>query len=190
MNKKITAILAFAAAVSLSAQNILKNPDFEEIVPAKLTEKLKKYLDAEEMPKGWSLNPPAYPSKFTMMTDAETSQSGSCYLRVEQKDPKLNSSASQWWLPVPKGGGKYRFTIYAKGKGSLMQQVIAFKEKRVSAGSFINSKKLVPIPSETEWTKFEYEFTLPANIIEVTVHLKMMGVVDLDNAYLGPADAE
>lgn len=189
MNKTHAVLFAFATALSLSAQNILKNPDFEEIKPANLSEKLKKYLDAEEIPAGWSLNPPGYPSKFTMMTDAETSQSGSCYLRVEQKDPAKHSSASQWWVPV-KTGGKYRFTIYAKGKGNLMQQVIAFRKKNVSAGSFISSKKLVPVPSETEWTKFEYEFDMPEGVENVCVHLKMDGVVDLDNAYLGPAETK
>ena len=179
-------MLALTAGVSLFSQNILRNPDFEEIVPAKLTAKLKKYLDCEEMPKGWSFNPPSNPSKFTMMTDAETSQSGSCYLRVEQKDPKLNSSCSQWWIPV-KGGMKYRFTVWAKGKGNLLQQVIAYKKKKSVAGSYINSKKFLPVTSETEWKKYEYEFFMPADAVEVVVHLKMNGVIDLDNAYLGPA---
>lgn len=184
MMKKFFISLALTAAAALSAQNVLLNPDFEEIIPAKLTEKLKKYIEADEIPKGWSVNP-ANPSKFTMVTDAETSQNGSCYLRVEQKDPKKNSSCSQWWRPV-KGGQTYRFTVWAKGKGSILQQVIAYDRKKGVVGSFINSKKMTPVTSETEWKKFEYEFMMPVNTFEVVVNIKMNGVVDLDNAYLGP----
>lgn len=179
--------LAFAAVFSLSAQNVLRNPDFEEFDPAKLTAKLKKYMDADEMPRFWSFNPPGNPSKFTMMLDAETSHNGSCYLRVEQKDPKKNSSCSQWWLPV-KGGMKYRFTIWAKGKGKLLQQVVAYKKRRSVAGSFINNRKMVPVTSETEWKKYEFEFAMPKDAVEVVMHIKMNGVIDLDNAYLGPVN--
>lgn len=188
MMKKLFISLALTAAAALSAQNVLLNPDFEEIIPAKLTEKLKKYIEADEIPKGWSVNP-SNPSKFTMVTDAETSQNGSCYLRVEQKDPKKNCSCSQWWRPV-KGGQTYRFTVWAKGNGNLLQQVIAYDKKNNVLGVFVNNRKMEKVSSAEDWKKFEYTFAMPANAVKVVVHIKMNGVIDLDNAYLGPAEAK
>ncbi|MBE6404433.1 MAG: hypothetical protein E7040_00250 [Lentisphaerae bacterium] len=189
MMKKLFISLALTAAAALSAQNVLLNPDFEEIVPAKFTAKLKKYIDADEVPKGWSFNPPSNPSKFTMVTDAETSQNGSCYLRVEQKDPKKNSSCSQWWRPV-KGGQTYRFTVWAKGNGNLLLQVIAYDRKINVLGSFVNNRKMEKVSSAEEWKKYEYTFKMPEKTSKVVVHIKMNGVIDLDNAYLGPAEAK
>lgn len=178
MKKIVLAVACGITALSLSAQNLLKNPDFEEIVPAKLSNAIKKYLDAEEIPKGWSFNPPGNPSKFTVMTDAETSQKGSCYLRVEQKDPKLASSCTQWWLPV-QGGKKHKLSVFAKGKGTILLQVIAYTGKKQIIKSF-TSGKMQPVGAD--WKEYSFTVELPANAKLANIHFKMNGVVDLDNA--------
>lgn len=188
MKKMTIALFGCLAACSLTAQNILKNPDFEEIQTAKLQEKLKKYLSAEEVPTGWTVRPPGNPSKFTVVTDGETSKKGSCYLRVEQLDPSKNSSCSQWWLPV-QGGKKYKFSVWAKGKGNIMLHIVAYDPKRNNLGAF-TTKKLVPVPSETEWTQFVLEFELPEKTKEIVASYLMNGTVDLDDAFLGPVEQE
>lgn len=178
MKKIVLAVACGITAISLSAQNLLKNPDFEEIIPAKLSNAIKKYLDAEEIPKGWSFNPPGNPSKFTIMTDAETSQKGSCYLRVEQKDPKLASSCTQWWLPV-QGGKKHKLSVFAKGKGTILLQVIAYTGKKQIIKSFASGKMQ---PVGADWKEYSFTAELPANAKLANIHFKMNGVVDLDNA--------
>ena len=186
MKKTAIALFCCLAAFSLAAQNLLKNPDFEDIQTAKLKERLKQYLMAEEIPTGWTVRPPGNPSKFTVVTDGETSKKGSCYLRVEQLDPKKDCSCSQWWLPV-KGGRKYKFSVWTKGRGSIMLHVVAYDKKKNVLGSF-HPKAKSPIPSETEWNLNEFEFVMPESAVEVVASYLMRGTVDLDDAFFGPVE--
>ena len=186
MKKTVIALFGCLAAFSLAAQNLLKNPDFEEIATAKLSVKLKQYLEAEEVPAGWTVRPPGNPSRFTVVTDAETSKKGSCYLRVEQLNPAKNSSCCQWWIPV-QTGKKYRLSVWAKGKGNIMLHVVAYDKKKKSLGAF-STKKLVPVPSETEWNENVLELTFPEKTSEAVVSFLMNGTVDLDDAFFGTAE--
>ena len=109
---------------------------------------------------------------------SETSQKGSCYLRVEQKDPKLASSCTQWWLPV-QGGKKHKLSVFAKGKGTILLQVIAYTGKKQIIKSF-TSGKMQPVGAD--WKEYSFTAELPANAKLANIHFKMNGVVDLDNA--------
>lgn len=188
MKKTAIALFGCLAAFSLVAQNLLKNPDFEEIQTAKLKERLKKYLWAEEIPTGWTVRPPGNPAKFTVVTDGETSKKGSCYLRVEQLDPQKDSSCCQWWIPV-KGGRKYKFSVWTKGKGSIMLHIVAYGKKKNVLRSF-RPKTMTPIPSETEWNLNEFEIEMPEGAVEVVASYLMRGTVDLDDAFFGPVEQE
>ena len=52
----------------------------------------------------------------------------------------------------------------------------------------MNNRKMEKVSSAEEWKKYEYTFKMPEKTSKVVVHIKMNGVIDLDNAYLGPAD--
>lgn len=182
-NMFIFLLTCTTVVAAFCGENILKNPDFEIISTPNINERQKKIFEATEVPDNWGVNP-AYPTKFTVITDAETSHSGSYYLRVEQLT-KANSSCTQWWVPV-KAKKTYRQSIWAKGKGKIILTAIPYTAKRIMLLRK-GMPALVEVASDN-WKEYAVEFTTDAETEFLIVSYHMQGVIDLDDPALVPIE--
>lgn len=181
--KQLTLLVLFCSIGLACSQNILQNPDFEKISTPEIKERLKQFFKVTECPDIWGVNPSA-PAIFTVIADAETSHSGSIYLRVEQLT-QANSSCTQWWVPV-KAEQRYRQAIWAKGKGKIILMSIPYTKKR-NILPHLGMSSFVEVASD-EWKEYSVEFTTVPETDTVIVSFHMQGVVDLDDPSLTPLE--
>lgn len=162
----------------------LLDPGFEEMTAA-------DGFRLAEATKGWWLNP-AYPAKVTAFVDAHLAHSGAVCLRVMPASAGLQLGANvgegaigQQAPLLP--GEKKRFTIWARGAGTL--QLFAYRYAVGLPAPLSEASKSFPLCND--WERYELITTglEKSNGVMVAVHVGKNSVAFLDDADFQPLGA-
>lgn len=140
--KKITALLALCASISVFGQDKVSNFGFEENEP--LTQKWFGFGDAN----------------YYVAIDNEVYHSGKASVTIQSKPTSKNFQPFSYSIPSDFGGKKIKLTGYIKTE-NVAGGYAGFWMRIDPNGSFDNMGNR-PIKGTTDWTKYEIELDLKA----------------------------
>lgn len=157
-------VLMFVSAAS--AQNLLKNPGFEE------------YADEETVSDFWRPDAP-YKGEYFLKEDAVFSRSGSVCVGISQTGPEAHPAYTVLYQRDVKISGPKEliFSVWAKGRGELTMRFYLY-----SKGVFYVPQEGVKVAGEwmkvdsDEWKKYSVTISLP----EKAVHPKTKELSGVD----------
>jgi len=142
-----------AEAGAQAAENLLRNPGFEETAPFSHAK-----LVATELPSEWFFNPLGE-GKLTVVYDPVASHGGLKFVRVEPTKGVVPMTTARLKTDP---GAKHLFSIWAKGQGKLGLSVYCYNQRSAFIPPHLigETSRSWEIDSDT-WQKHEWVFTAP-----------------------------
>lgn len=153
-------------------RNLIKNGNFEE------------YKEGEKIPPGWIINT-AYPCKVTIMEDKELAQNGKVFLRVDEDKVEGQGRGGAIYCEGFKVdiGEKYKFSVWAKGKGEISLYFYEYNDK-----GFIGSVSTEEMELTSQWKEYSFDYQpgkskgSKPDVLRVSPAIHIRGTAYIDNA--------
>ena len=171
-------ILFFSQTGFCGEKNLIKNGGFE------------KYKEGDKIPEGWILNL-GYPCKITVMEDENLAHGGKIFLRIDEDKEKGKNRSGAIYCKGPniKKGEKYKFSVWAKGRGKINLFIYEYDAKGFLGSASSEEKELTPewkeyvfiyIPGETKYSNPEVARISPAIHIRGTAYVDDVSLIKLE----------